>query len=119
MYLKTYLFSASFALILGSGIVFAEDPVSVPFEDMTDAEWQAHQAAQEAAQQARQAWGWYDQQTCGANAEHEARLHAWREACEAWNLNPELPSCGPRPQLIMPSPPSMPRPAGMAPLNCF
>lgn len=125
MYLKKFLYSAGLALVVFTGLVistglaFADDPVSVPFEPMTDEEWEAQQAAQAEHQRAYQAWAYYDQQTCGANAEHEARLHAWREACEAWNLNPELPSCGSRPQLIMPPPPSMPRPAGMTPMNCF
>lgn len=119
MNIKNVLKCAGLVFLISSGMAFAEDPVSVPFEPMTDEEWQAQQDAQAEYQRAYQAWALYDQRTCGANAEHEARLYSWREACEAARLHPELPSCGPRPQLQLPPPPPMPRPAGMAPMYCF
>lgn len=110
----TLLTASSFMVtILGISLTMparADEPVSVPFEDMTDAEWNEFQRNQAAYAEAVRAWGAYDQAVMGANAEHEARLYSWREHFEAWNMDPSLPSPGPRPELIMPQPPSMPRP---------
>ncbi len=103
-----------------SSPVFAGDdePVSVPFEEMSEEEAAAHDAREAEYQRAVGLWTAYYRATCNANADHEARLAAWRRAAEAWNKDPSLPSPGPRPELVMPSPPSVARPPAMTTPAC-
>jgi hypothetical protein len=94
-----------------------DEPISVPYEDMTAEEIAAQEAREAEYEKAVAAWTAYDEATCESQADHERRLASWRKAMEEWNKNPSLPSPGPRPEQVMPAPPPMPRPPAMGPFK--
>lgn len=119
--MKTRLLTLAAALLAASicAPALAEDdePITVPYQDMTAEEIAAQEAREAEYEKAVAAWTAYDQATCESQADHERRLEAWRAATDAWNKNPSLPSPGPRPEQVMPTPPSMPRPPAMGPFK--
>jgi hypothetical protein len=95
-----------------------DEPISVPFKDMTDEEWAEMQARQVAFQVAWIQWKLYDDLTCVYQHTYEDRLNQWRTAVEAWNKDPSLPDPGPRPsEQGLPPRPSVDRPGAMPPFQ--
>ena len=95
-----------------------DEPITVPFEDMTDEEWEEIEARQIAFQIAWMQWQVYDDLTCVFQHAYDGRLEAWRTAVEAWNRDPSLPDPGPRPAVQgLPPRPSVDRPGAMPPFQ--
>lgn len=77
-------------LLDGSGEKVPMEPVSVPFQDMTQEQIDRQN---------------YDRQTAEANRNHEAALERWRVAQQRYNDDPvNNPSPGDRPTLQLPPP---------------
>lgn len=91
-----------------------DEPITVPFEDMTDDQWNELQERKARFQLAWAQWANYDALTCVYQVTYEARLEAWRKAIAAWNDDPSLPDPGDRPsQQDLPPRPTLPRPGAM------
>ena len=95
-----------------------DEPVSVPFEDMTEEEWAEREARNQAYQSAAAQWNAYYLALCDANAQHERELRTWREAMDAFLLDPSLASPGDRPELRVPPAPSVAQPGAYEPPAC-
>lgn len=95
-----------------------DEPISVPFEDMTDDEWEAREARNQAYAVAVAQWDAYYYLVCAMNVAHEAELQVWRAAMDQFLLDPSLPSPGDRPELHMPARPSVAQPGAYEPPNC-